>query len=223
MHQNISSPRPEMRRQGGGPSGHTFGRTCLGCGGKCDGRELLRFVCSPQGEVLLDHTGRIPGRGAYVCCDASCLHRAMKVKVLAHALRYAVVVPTFEIVCREVRKMLCKRLGFYLGMSQKAGEIVSGYALIEKAFLQARVLYVVLAEDVAMRRAEEYRAWCIHYTVPYVTLFTKDELGRMLGKPSRSAVGLTASCFLEPLRTTLTSLERLQTTHGAPETQASFS
>ncbi|MGE3537281.1 MAG: DUF448 domain-containing protein [Candidatus Tectimicrobiota bacterium] len=199
------------------------GRTCLGCGRQSVGRELLRFVCAPTGEVWLDHTHRMPGRGAYICCDIFCLQQAMKIKKMSHAFRRNVIVPEVEAVCQDVRRMLCQRLGSYLGISQKAGEIVSGHALLEKAFLQARVFYIILAEDVAIRRAEEYRAWCMRYTVPYVTLFTKDELGRLVGKSSRSAIGLTASHFLASLQKLLASLERLQTTHGAPETQASFS
>jgi hypothetical protein len=39
-------------------------------------------------------------------------------------------------------------------------------------------------------------------------LFTKEELGHIIGKPSRSALGLTAPHFLELLCAILTSLER---------------
>jgi ribosomal protein L7Ae-like RNA K-turn-binding protein len=72
------------------------------------------------------------------------------------------------------------------------------------------VLYVILAIDIATGRAEEYRSWCAQYSVPYVTLFTKEELGHIIGKPSRSAVGLIAPHFLKLLLASLTSLERLQ-------------
>ena len=42
---------------------------------------------------------------------------------------------------------------------------------------------MILAEDIAIGRAEEYRSWCTQYNVPCVTLFTKEELGHIIGKP----------------------------------------
>ena len=100
-----------------------------------------------------------------------------------------------------------------LSLGQKAGAIVSGYMSLRQAFAQARVLYMIMAEDIAIGRAQEYHAWCTQHGVPYVTLFTKEDLGHIIGKPSRSAVGLTAPRFLELLLARLTSLERLQTAY----------
>ena len=36
-------------------------------------RELVRIVRTPDGRIVLDESGRQPGRGAYVCRTASCL------------------------------------------------------------------------------------------------------------------------------------------------------
>jgi ribosomal protein L7Ae-like RNA K-turn-binding protein len=118
--------------------------------------------------------------------------------------------------------MLYKRLRACLGLGQKAGAVVSGYALLQKAFTQARVLYMILAEDIATGRAGEYRSWCTQHNVPYVMLFTKEELGHIIGKPSRSALGLTAPHFLELLCAILTSLERLSTAYYRSEVQVSL-
>jgi len=132
---------------------------------------------------------------------------------MALTLKRAVLVPDFDTVCQEVRRLLYKRLSTYLGLGQKASAVVSGYALLRQAFAQARVLHLILAEDIAAARAEEYRFWCTQHEVPYVTLFTKVELGHFIGKSSRSAIGLTVPRFLELLRTSLTSLERLETAY----------
>src|SRR5437763_7625796 len=188
---------------------HRAERTCLGCRAQRGAHDLLRFVCTPQGEVILDSSRHAPGRGVYVCYDVLCLRKALKPAKLALALRQSVIVPDFEAVYQEVRGLLYKRLKAYLGLGQKAGAVISGYTLLRKAFAQARVLYIILAEDIALGRAEEYRSWCTQYNVPYVTLFTKEELGYIIGKPSRSALGLTAPRFVEPLCVILTSLERL--------------
>jgi len=137
------------------------------------------------------------------------LRKALKPAKLALAMKQSVTVPDFDTVSQAVRSLLYRRLRACLGLGQKAGVVISGYTLLRKAFTQGRVLYMILAADIAPGRAEEYLSWCAQHNVPHVTLFTKEELGHMLGKPSRSALGLTAPHFLEFLCAILTSLERL--------------
>ncbi len=199
----------QKRGQGKALARHRPERTCIGCRAQQGVHDLLRFVCTPQGEVILDSSGHAPGRGVYVCCDVICLRKALKPAKLALALKRPIIVPDLDAVYQEVRGLLYKRLRACLGLGQKAGAVVSGYALLRKAFAQARVLYMILAEDIATGRAEEYRSWCTQHNVPHVTLFTKAELGHIIGKPGRSALGLTAPLFLTPLCAILTSLERL--------------
>jgi len=45
-------------------------RTCVVCRTKRQRDELLRLVKTPAGQILFDSTGRMDGRGAYVCADA---------------------------------------------------------------------------------------------------------------------------------------------------------
>ena len=199
----------QKQEQGTGRARHRAERTCIGCKAQRGVHAFLRFVCTLQGEVILDASGHAPGRGVYVCCDVLCLRKALTPAKLALALKQSVIVPEFDAVYQEIRGLLYKRLRACLGLGQKAGAVVSGYALLRKAFVQTRVLYMILAEDIATGRAEEYRSWCTQHHVPQVTLFTKAELGYIIGKPSRSALGLTAPLFLKPLCAILTSLERL--------------
>jgi len=203
----------QQQEQGKALSRHRAERTCIGCRAQREAHDLLRFACTPQGTVILDASGRAPGRGVYACCDAICLRKALKPAKLALTLKRSVLVPDFDAVYQEVRMLLYKRLRTCLSLGQKAGALISGYVPLRQALAQARVLYMILAEDIATGRAEEYRCWCTQHGVPYVTLFTKEELGHIIGKPNRSAVGLTAPHFLKLLLARLTSLERLQTTY----------
>lgn len=49
-------------------------------------RELLRIVRRPDGQILIDETGRVAGRGAYVCRDGDCAANAVEKGVLGRAL-----------------------------------------------------------------------------------------------------------------------------------------
>lgn len=61
-------------------------RSCLGCGLKTDKGRLIRVVRTPEGLLVLDKTGKIPGRGAYICPRQECLKSATKKRALDRAL-----------------------------------------------------------------------------------------------------------------------------------------
>jgi hypothetical protein len=54
-----------------------------------DKRDLVRIVRAPDGRVVLDPTGRVAGRGAYLCADGSCWRTALDKNIIARALRVA--------------------------------------------------------------------------------------------------------------------------------------
>src|SRR6266568_1510752 len=130
----------QKRGQGKALARHRPERTCIGCRAQQGVHDLLRFVCTPQGEVILDSSGHAAGRGMYVCCDVICLRKALKPGKLALALKCPVMVPDFDTVYQEVMRLLFKRLRTCLSLGQKAGAIVSGYVPLRQAFVQARVL-----------------------------------------------------------------------------------
>ena len=53
-------------------------RKCIGCNTSKDKKELIRVVKNKQGEINLDKTGRLPGRGAYLCNNIECLEKVIK-------------------------------------------------------------------------------------------------------------------------------------------------
>lgn len=61
-------------------------RMCVGCKTMKPKRELVRVVRTPEGEVLVDLTGKRSGRGAYLCPDENCLEQALKGDRLSKAL-----------------------------------------------------------------------------------------------------------------------------------------
>ena len=61
-------------------------RQCVGCRTMRDKKELIRVVKTPEGEIVLDTTGKKSGRGAYVCPDIQCLKKARKARALERAL-----------------------------------------------------------------------------------------------------------------------------------------
>ncbi|MBQ2888123.1 MAG: YlxR family protein [Firmicutes bacterium] len=62
-------------------------RTCIACRQMQDKQQLNRVVRTPEGEILLDDTGRRNGRGAYLCKNPECLKKAFKSRALERALK----------------------------------------------------------------------------------------------------------------------------------------
>ena len=65
---------------------HIPERTCVGCGQKRPKLELVRVVRTPQGSLLVDITGKNPGRGAYLCRQSGCWKKGTEKGKLSRSL-----------------------------------------------------------------------------------------------------------------------------------------
>ena len=61
-------------------------RRCTGCGEHFPKNTLIRVLRTPEGEILLDLTGKKSGRGAYICKNINCLKKARKAHRLESSL-----------------------------------------------------------------------------------------------------------------------------------------
>ncbi len=71
-------------------------RMCVGCQQMFNKRELLRIVRTPEGEIIIDPTGKKSGRGAYLCSNPDCLKTAVKSKRLEKTLKSKVPEEVYE-------------------------------------------------------------------------------------------------------------------------------
>ena len=60
-------------------------RMCTGCREMKPKKELIRVVKTTEGDIKLDATGKLNGRGAYICKEKACLSKAKKINALARA------------------------------------------------------------------------------------------------------------------------------------------
>lgn len=61
-------------------------RMCMGCNEKKDKRGLIRVVLNKNGDITIDKTGKLEGRGAYICDNIDCLEKVIKTKRLEKVL-----------------------------------------------------------------------------------------------------------------------------------------
>ena len=77
-------------------------RQCMGCRERKAKREMIRVVRCTDGSVNLDFSGKMNGRGAYVCPDPECLKKALRSKALDRSLE--VTIPE-EVIDRLQKEM----------------------------------------------------------------------------------------------------------------------
>ena len=77
-------------------------RQCMGCRERTDKRNLIRVVRTPDGNVQLDFSGKVSGRGAYICPKAECLKKAQKAKSLERNLEVPIPDEVYERLSREI-------------------------------------------------------------------------------------------------------------------------
>ena len=77
-------------------------RRCVGCGEGKPKKDLVRVVRSAAGEVNLDLTGRMPGRGAYLCRDTECLRKARKARRLEKEFSQAIPDEVYDRLEKEL-------------------------------------------------------------------------------------------------------------------------
>ena len=57
-------------------------RTCMGCNEKKNKNELILIVKNKENQISVDKTGKLEGRGAYICNNLNCLEKLIKTKRL---------------------------------------------------------------------------------------------------------------------------------------------
>ena len=77
-------------------------RLCVACREMREKGELVRITKSKDGAISLDLTGKLPGRGAYICRSVDCLNRARKIRALERAFASDISDAVYETLAKEL-------------------------------------------------------------------------------------------------------------------------
>jgi len=80
-------------------------RKCVGCGNSKDKKDLIRILKTPEGQIILDATGRQNGRGAYICKDLECLKKAIKNKGLERSFKQSIEKEVYDALKKEFESL----------------------------------------------------------------------------------------------------------------------
>jgi hypothetical protein len=119
---------------------------------------MIRFVADPQGGVVADLKGQLPGRGCWVTARHAMVQRAVDKNLFARALKTKVTVPPD--LPAQIDALLVTALTGMMGMARKAGQIVIGASKVDAAVRSGQAMAVFHAMDAApdgVRKVDQAR------------------------------------------------------------------
>jgi uncharacterized protein len=162
--------------------------------------DLVRYVMSPEGEVLVDYRQRLPGRGAYTHIDRECVRTAVKRQQFDRAFKGKNRKVEGEKLLDELARELLGRVVNLLGMARKSGQALSGSNLVLDSLDPAETVLVLLAEDISDGIGKKVQGKAERAGILCERIFDKGLLGQVLGKGERSVVALKKGALAETMK-----------------------
>ena len=145
-----------MTRSGQDKSKDDPERRCIVTGESQPKAGLIRFCVGPEGQVVPDILGKLPGRGFYVEAERASLDKAAKKGLFARAARQPVKVP--DGLTDLVESLLLRRVVDLISLARKAGDAVMGYEKVKDWLAKDKVRVLIQASDGSERGKTKLKA-----------------------------------------------------------------
>jgi predicted RNA-binding protein YlxR (DUF448 family) len=158
-------------------------RRCLVTGEERPKAELVRFVIDPNGAVVPDVDGRLPGRGLWVQARRDIVASAVARRLFSRAAKRPVIAdPDLP---DRVAALLLRRCIEGLGLARRAGQAVAGFDQVRGWRDRGRLGALVVAVDASPDGRRKLEG-----DVPTASALTAEELGAAFGRDALTYVGL---------------------------------
>lgn len=176
-------------------------RRCIASGQVMKKDALLRFVASPDGELVHDLYGKLPGRGIWITSTRENVELAQKKGLFARSAKRSVKIA--DNICTTIEANLAKRCLDLLGMGRKGGLVTAGFAKVEASLKSQKAAVLIAAFDGADDGRQKLKRQA--GDIPLVELFESNELSKALGRENAVHVsmargGLTDKFLVEVSR-----------------------
>ncbi|MFK7901669.1 MAG: RNA-binding protein [Nitratireductor sp.] len=160
-------------------------RSCIVTKTETDRENLIRFVEGPDGVIVPDLKGNLPGRGVWVLAKKKHVAEAIEKKLFAKGLKKQVQANSDLADLTE--KLLKDRALRALGMAKKAGSIISGFSKVNNSVRSGKAYMLFHAIDAAedgKRKLASATSFVDHMGGDKISVFecwSVDEMSRVLG------------------------------------------
>lgn len=167
-----------MTRGGQKDTGEGPERRCIVSGEVGPKAGLIRFVAGPDGQVVPDVLGRLPGRGFWVTSTREALDRAAAKGLFSRAARTKVTTPAE--LADLIEGMLARRMVELISLTRKAGLAVTGYEKVKDWLVNGTATVLIQASDGSERGKSKLRP--PEKTGLFIGCLTAQEIGLAFGR-----------------------------------------
>ena len=136
--------RTARRGDDDGDAGGTV-RRCIVTGEIRPKAELVRCVAGPDGAIVPDVAGRLPGRGLWLTARRDIVTTAVTKRIFARAARSQVIVD--EGLADRIEQLLAARCCAIFGLARRAGQAVAGFVKVRTLVASGGAAVLVEAAD----------------------------------------------------------------------------
>ncbi len=153
-------------------------RRCIATGEVKSTSYMVRFVVGPDGTVVPDLLGKLPGRGLWLTPSPKGFALAAKKGAFARAAKAQVTVP--DDLAVRVEAGLAERVIHLISLARKAGASVAGFEKVKDWLAKDQAEVLLQASDGSERGKSKLRA--PRGKGSLITCLTADELGLAFGR-----------------------------------------
>ena len=163
-------------------------RKCIATGESQPKAGLIRFCVGPDGMLVPDVLGKLPGRGVYVTADRELIDKAVKKNLFSRAARQPVKVP--DGLSELVERLVTQRVIDMLSLARKAGDAVMGYEKVKDWLVKGKAATLIQASDGSERGKTKLHAPDGKYG--FIGVLSAGEIGLAFGRERAIHAALAA-------------------------------
>ena len=154
----------------------TPSRTCIGFRRERHKNELLRFVLSPEHEIVLDYNGKLPGRGCYACVDRDCIRNACKCFQKAFRMRRDAISYDIlpEILIEAAIRKAKEKIVSLLSFAVRARKAVAGSEAVDGDIKKGNVYLLINFSDLSEPAMLKWKKKSANFSLYYLHLDIND-------------------------------------------------
>lgn len=153
-------------------------RRCIATGEVRPKSGLIRFVADPEGRILPDLAGKLPGRGLWVSADRLALEAAIRKKLFVRGAKRQVW--TSDTLADDVEALLVERVIGFVSLARKAGQAVAGYEKARSWLARGEAAVLIQASDGSERGKSKLKPPAGKDS--HIRILTANELGLAFGR-----------------------------------------
>ncbi len=187
-------------------------RRCIATGTVQPAAGMIRLVLGPDGTVVPDLAGRLPGRGFWLSARRDAVKTACGKNLFAKAAKARAVAPPE--LDQEIERQLVRRCQDILGFARRAGQTAAGFEKAAAMVRSGNAGLVMEAADGASNGRAKMAA--IARSIPLIGVLTGIELGAAAGRDFAVHVAVQSGPIAEKLRLETARLQGFRP-EGSPQ------